>query len=332
MPDSLWNLENVSLAGDSLVGNSRNRLHEISLHIPAGVTAIVGYSGAGKTSLLNVLAGMETPSSGKVESRHSDTRLSAAEFSLPLFWAPQDGGLWPHLTAIQHLNAMPGCQTELNAANSRKSADNWLQLFDLEHRQNAVPRELSKGEQARLSIARALAANSAVLLMDEPLTHVDPARKPKYWSLIREHIMASNSSLVFCTHETAVVIRESQFVICLENGQVIHTGTSQQLYDNPPNVNVAQFLGPINWFDREASSIWLADQISQQTDFGLRPERTLLIPDENGALRILSFHFSGSYAETKLEHIPSSSEKTFVHRPSGNVHQPGQLVRIQVLS
>lgn len=327
MSDALWNLKDVSLAGDS-----GNRLHNATLQIDAGVTAIIGYSGAGKTTLLNLLAGMETPTSGKVESLLSGHQPAESAFSLPLYWAPQDGGLWPHLTAIEHLNAMPGCQTAKTAANSQKSADNWLRLFDLEHRQNATPGELSKGEQSRLSIARALAANSAVLLMDEPLTHVDPARKPKYWSLIREHIIAAKTSLVFCTHETDAVIRESQSVICLEKGQVVYTGTSQELYDDPPNAAVAGFLGPINWFEQTESAVWLSDQVTPQSAFGLRPERTLLISDENGPLRILSFHFSGSYAETKLEHVDSSIERTFVHRPSGNVHQPGQRVRIQVLS
>jgi len=326
MPESLWNLKNVSLAGDL-----SNRLDNITLQSNAGVTAIIGYSGAGKTSLLNLLAGMETASSGSITSHISRTAIAESGFSLPLFWAPQDGGLWPHLTAIEHIRAVQNEQTSASALISANSSDNWLGLFDLEHRQHARPGELSKGEQSRLSIARALAANSAVLLMDEPLTHVDPARTPKYWNLIREHIDKTGTSLLFCTHETAAVIRESQSVVCLESGNVRYSGASGQLYHNPPDAEVARFLGPINWFTHEESATWLSDSPAKQEKGGLRPEKILLVADKNGPLQILSFQFSGSYAEAKLKHNSSSLEKTVVHRPPGDVHYSGQSVRIQVI-
>lgn len=326
MPKALWNLTNVSLAGD--LGN---RLNSITVQISAGVTAIIGYSGAGKTSLLNLLAGMETASSGSITSHISRTATTESGFSLPLFWAPQDGGLWPHLTAIEHIQAVQNGQNPNSDSISVNSSDNWLKQFDLEHRQYARPSELSKGEQSRLSIARALAANSAVLLMDEPLTHVDPARTPKYWNIIREHVTKTGISLLFCTHETAAVIRESQSVVCLESGHVRYAGVSAELYKNPPDPEAAQFLGPINWFTREESAIWLSGDPVRHEEVCLRPENIHLVADKNGPLQILSFQFSGSYAEAKLKHNISTFEKTIIHRPPGDVHHSGQSVRIQVI-
>src|SRR5215218_7453915 len=125
----LWTLSQVCLGPA--------RLESISLSIEPGVTAVLGWSGAGKTSLLNVLVGFEKPNRGILDSPKS------------LYWSPQNHGLWPHCTTREHLEL-------IRASNAR--IDELLAAFDLIDRAGVRPHELSQGERSRLSVARALAA------------------------------------------------------------------------------------------------------------------------------------------------------------------------------
>lgn len=323
MAEKLWSIHGLTLNGDQSA-----RLADITLDLLSGVTAVVGYSGAGKSSLLNVLAGMESPDGGRVESFVGQP--SQGGFDLPLFWAPQDSGLWPHLSVRDHITAVSTADNG-KIGVLRESVDKRLAEFDLDHRQHAFPGELSRGEQSRLAIARALAANPAVLLMDEPLAHVDPVRTPKYWKIITEHLISTGASLIFSTHEPAAAIRESQTVICLDTGRVRFAGVTRQLYDNPPCEEVARFLGPINWFSVEDRATWLR-QAETDCEIGVRPENIQLTTIEDGPLQILSFRFCGSYAETTLKHVATSCTKTILHRPTGNAYRDGQMVRLEVHS
>ncbi|MEQ9406417.1 MAG: ATP-binding cassette domain-containing protein [Fuerstiella sp.] len=367
MTDPLWTMTGVSLYGDS-----SHRLNDVSLQIVGSVTAVVGYSGAGKTSLLNLLAGMERPDAGTI-AFHRPTMSS-----LPLFWVPQDGGLWPHFTVRQHLEAVvdPRRQRDIpwdqifrddgveaataeyepepepepkpgdgrprpSMANRAEAAasepdfdsgdliDNLLSQFDLYHRQHAFPGTLSRGEQSRLSVARCLAASPGVMLMDEPLAHVDPMRSPRYWGVIRRFLQRTDVCLAFSTHEPDVAIRESQNVICLDQGRVMFHGLTSELYWKPPSADAGAFLGPLNWFDADARAQWMPCDSNDRPGPAFRPEQLQIDPVEKGDLQVLSFHFCGSYAETQLKHVPSSAQRTLVHRPSGRTLKPGQFVRIK---
>ena len=337
--EPLWQLRQVSLPGDTAP-----RLDNISVEIGRGVTAVIGYSGAGKTSLLHLLSTLEIPGSGSIEVAEI-VRSGAAPFCLPTFWVPQNAGLWSHLRAIEHIEAVQSAGITQKSATPRESADNWLAKFDLSERRRAYPAHLSRGEQSRLAVARALAANPAVLLMDEPLAHVDPIRTPQYWSVIREHLTTTGASLVFSTHEPSVAIQESHHVICLKSGKVTATGATAEIYAHPPTQEVGQFLGPVNWFLQDQVSVWLpADSLFPSTAdgadgvggaegaLGLRPENIHLRGCPNGVFEILSFRFAGSYAETQLQHRDSAQVRTIIHRPAGGAHFVGQRVELEVIS
>ncbi|HEV8004340.1 MAG TPA: ATP-binding cassette domain-containing protein, partial [Planctomycetaceae bacterium] len=156
--DRLWHLEDVRVEGWT-----RPRLDVPALDIRRGVTAVLGISGAGKTTLLNLLCGFARPDGGRV-----DTFISQNNGRLPLFWVPQNDGLWPHRTARAHLE-----QVQNGAAGS---APDWLADFNLGDHAQKTPEQLSHGERNRLAIARALASGAGVLVLDEPMAHVDPAQ------------------------------------------------------------------------------------------------------------------------------------------------------------
>ena len=188
---------------------------EVSLQIQAGVTAILGPSGSGKTSLLNLLVGFERPSSGEVVFHGASTTRR-----LDLFWAPPQQGLWPHLSVREHLTTVSTCDPQHAIAE----ANRLLEKFDLLIHADARPDTLSLGERSRLNVARALCSQAAILVMDEPLSHVDLVRSQNYWKAIRDECAALGTSLIFSTHSPDVVLREASQVVCLADGCVTYCG------------------------------------------------------------------------------------------------------------
>ncbi len=310
MNNPLWQLESVGLG---------QRLRDITMRIEPGVTAVLGHSGAGKTSLLNLLVGFEKPDTGKLA-----VEFDRGSYRIPLFWVPADGGLWPHLTVAEHIaavmeeNADPGAET-----------NRWLEEFDLTHRRDSRPDTLSAGEQARLSVARALAANAAVLVMDEPLEHVDPSRAGKYWQIIRRHLAGKNSSLIFATHSPRPVLAEARRVICLRDGRVHYDGEVETLYWRAATPELAGCLGEANWMEPEAARLWL--QREEATARCFRPEQISVQSDSDSPFVVESARFQGTVAELEVRHEPTGAIRTIYHRPSSNHLARGTRVVLKTL-
>jgi ABC-type multidrug transport system ATPase subunit len=315
MNELLWNLKNVSLAGAE-----RPRLHEASLQVSAGLTAIVGQSGAGKSSLLNLLVGFENPDSGTLTAN-----LPNVDGRLPLFWVPQNLGLWPHLSVAEHLQAVLPTQS-----NSDRAVEQLLDDFDLTELAAARPDRLSQGERSRLSVARAIASGARVLVMDEPLVHVNPSRASVYWDALRRHVHETNTSLVFATHSPETVLREAKQAICLSAGRVLFDGPVEQLYWHPANPELADFLGVHNWVTSEESRGWLNHPETEDRCF--RPEQITVVPEQESPLVVESSRFAGSLAEVELRDERSGKSRRFFHRPSGNGMAAGTRVTLKVLA
>ncbi|MCK4284284.1 MAG: ABC transporter ATP-binding protein, partial [Candidatus Brocadiae bacterium] len=258
MRDLLWKLEGICLAGTHLP-----RLAEVTCRIRKGVTAVMGCSGAGKTSLLNLLVAFETQDAGSLIGD-----LPGEGFSLPLFWVPQDAGLWPHLTAREHLEAV------MSPGASPDRIPQMLDRFGILEKASARPDRLSMGERSRLAVARALVADAAVLVMDEPLAHVDWTRASEYWGVIRNHLAERGASLVFATHLPEAVMGEADRVICLEEGRLLYEGPVDELYWNPATRELAECLGAVNWLPQPEARLWLADGAGARSCY--RPEQIRL--------------------------------------------------------
>ncbi|MGH7129847.1 MAG: ATP-binding cassette domain-containing protein, partial [Planctomycetaceae bacterium] len=317
----LWILEGVTLRGIE-----RERLDAVSLTVRSGVTAIIGYSGAGKTSLLNVLVGFEKIDAGRIVVAPGSGETASDR--LPLYWVPQNDGLWPHQTVIEHL-------TTVMPKPDRPRALALLHAFDLVDLTDARPDRLSLGERARLSVARALASGAAVLVMDEPLAHVDPARRGRYWQRIVRHCEEQGVSLVFSTHLPETVLAHARHAVCLKEGRVVYDGSVRDLYDAPPSEELATFLGPANWITADDARDWfagppLAAKRSNENRC-VRPERLQIAPADGGDLVVEDARFAGSVAEVELRHETVHQRRRFFHRPAGNVLRRGDRVRLALL-
>lgn len=306
MNNAIWNLDNVSIG---------KRLTGLTLRIPTGVTAILGASGAGKTSLLNLLVGFEKCDSGRVEflPPPSGDRL-------PLFWAPSNAGLWPHLSVRSHLSLVA------RKSGSGSRVDTLLSTFDLSHRVDARPADLSLGERARLGVARALAADPAVLVMDEPLSHVGQAQALSGWQAIRDHVARSGASLVFATHSPETVIAEASHVVCLCDGTLAYQGDVATLYNAPPSPQAAECLGFANWFEPAEAATWLGFRAERPVC--LRPEHLSAAVDDSSQMEVQSTRSRGAMQSVSIRHRPTGVTRSFVCRCNGHALGAGDLVRL----
>jgi ABC-type sulfate/molybdate transport systems ATPase subunit len=293
--DLLWQLDSVSL--------EPARLLDVSVKIPRGVTAVLGWSGAGKTSLLNVLAEFEKPDRGAL---HGAPRAA---------WAPQDHGLWPHCTAREHLAIVRG---------SRDGIEPLLAAFDLDAKAGARPGALSQGERSRLAVARALATDADVLVLDEPLAHVDPARSGKYWRVIRESVARAGTSLVFSTHQPDTVLAQAKRVVCLGMGRVLHAGDTCEIYENPPTAELMECLGPGNWLTPDEARRYLKIETDAPRCF--RPEQIEIVPGDAGEFAVNTASFRGAVEEVEI------AGRAFFHRPPMARLRAGARVSVRLRS
>jgi ABC-type Fe3+/spermidine/putrescine transport system ATPase subunit len=264
----------------------------IDLAIQPGRTVLLGPSGSGKTSLIEVLVQFAKPHGG---SARGPARIA---------WVPQDHGLWQKHTVREHLTLV-GATTE--------ECDALLDAFDLDRPRDLPASILSVGESARLSVARALAQKAPVIVMDEPLAHVDSARAGKYWRVIREHIARTGASFVFATHSPEIALAEAEHAICLRDGAVVFSGKVSELYEQPTSEELANFLGPANWFTPDDARAWLGETWSNARC--VRPERLVITPSETGAFTVNESRFCGAFAETELRGA-DGAVRAFFHRPA----------------
>ncbi len=293
-------LEMVTLRGRR---GHRHRLSEVTLQIPSEPTAVMGLSGAGKTSLLNLLVGFESADAGTVERPGS------------VAWVPSGLGLWPGYRVRQHLETV-----------GQANPDALLESFGLGDLAEEFPHRLSLGQQSRLAVARALATPSDVLVMDEPLAHVDACRRPDYWRVIREAVAQDGRALIFSTHEPGTVLSEASQVCCLINGRVAYFGDVETLYKSPESEALARFMGPVNWLGDEESRFWLGNH-GAETPPSLRPESLDLEISQTSEFRCVDYRNHGAVCESTICHAPSGKRRVFWHRPHA-AGKPGESARV----
>ncbi len=235
MPDC--HLELVGLTkrfGDAVA------VDNISLEVGRGsVLALLGPSGSGKTTTLRLLAGFEQPDSGSILVDGKDvTSQSPVERRFGMVF--QHYALFPHLTVEENVSfGLSG----RSAQERRSRVAQVLSLVDLEGFGNREVTALSGGQQQRVAVARALAPEPRVLLLDEPLSNLDPGLRERTRRELRAALVQSGVTSVFVTHEQEEAFALGDRVAVLEDGALQQVGTPRQLYEQPDTQFVATFVG-----------------------------------------------------------------------------------------
>ena len=219
---------------------------DLSLVFPDGeITALLGPSGCGKTTTLRMINRLIEPSGGQILIDGQDVmELRPEELRRRVGYVIQQIGLFPHLTIAQNVATVP----ELLGwpkARTRERVRELLALVELEPDQFADkrPSQLSGGQQQRVGVARALAADPPVLLMDEPFGALDPLARDKLQEAFREIQQELKKTIVMVTHDIDEALKLGDKVALMEAGSLAQFGTPDDLVRRPDSAFVQQFLG-----------------------------------------------------------------------------------------
>jgi sulfate transport system ATP-binding protein len=239
--------------GISVTGINKNfgdfvALEGVNLEVPTGrLTALLGPSGGGKSTLLRIIAGLEFPDSGTVEIEgKSATWLPPQKRSV--------GFVFQHYAAFKHLSVYRNVAFGLEIrkrpkAEIRKRVTELLELVHLENFADRLPSQLSGGQRQRMALARALAVQPEVLLLDEPFGALDAQVRKELRDWLRKLHDEVNVTTIFVTHDQEEALEVSDEIVVINNGRIEQIGSPTDLYDHPANDFVMSFLGPVTRLD-----------------------------------------------------------------------------------
>ena len=272
-------------------------VNDFTFEIPDGkLIGLLGPSGCGKSTTLNLISGLQKPTSGKIFFGEDDvTDLPPEHRGIGLVF--QNYALYPHLTVKQNilfpLENLKG-KDKLTKEEMNKKAYEAAKLVQIDQLMERKPGELSGGQQQRVAIARALVKMPRVLLLDEPLSNLDARLRLQTREEIRRIQRETKITTIFVTHDQEEAMSISDMIVVMKDGVVQQIGKPQEVYDSPTNLFVAKFLGtpPINVFEGQVKNqkLYIGEDAvldikgveNKKVYVGVRPEGFVL--KENGPL------------------------------------------------
>jgi sulfate transport system ATP-binding protein len=224
-------------------------LDDVSVEVPAGsLTALLGPSGSGKSTLLRIIAGLERPDAGRVLIEGHDVT------SRP----PQERGVgfvFQHYAAFKHMTVWKNVSFGLEIRRRPKSeieerVGKLLELVQLNGFADRYPAQLSGGQRQRMALARALAVEPDVLLLDEPFGALDARVRKELRAWLRRLHDDVHVTTIFVTHDQEEAMDLADQIVVMSHGQVEQVGGARELYDNPANEFVMTFVGEVNQLGR----------------------------------------------------------------------------------
>ena len=223
-------------------------LEDISLTIPTGqLTALLGPSGGGKSTLLRIIAGLEAADSGTVHIEGVEaTHLPPQKRNV--------GFVFQHYAAFKHMTVRENVAFGLKVrrrprAEIRTRVDELLELVQISGWADNYPAQLSGGQRQRMGLARALAVEPAVLLLDEPFGALDAQVRKELRNWLRRLHDEMHVTTVFVTHDQEEAMDVADEIVVLADGEVAQVGPPRDVYDHPATPFVMRFLGPVTTVD-----------------------------------------------------------------------------------
>lgn len=232
-------------------------LGDVSLSIPSGeLVALLGPSGCGKTTLLRIIAGLETPDRGRILFNGEDTTQSHVR-ERRVGFVFQHYALFRHMTVFDNvafgLTVRPK-NTRPTNNEIREKVMKLLRLVQLENMADRYPAQLSGGQRQRIALARALAVEPQVLLLDEPFGALDAQVRAELRRWLRRLHDEIHVTSVFVTHDQEEALEVADRIVVMNKGKIEQSGTPDQVYEHPANPFVLNFLGNVNLFHGRVQS------------------------------------------------------------------------------
>jgi len=309
----------ISVTGVTKRFKSFVALDNISLEIPDGrLVGLLGPSGSGKTTLLRIIAGLEQPDSGSVRFHGEDTtRTPLRERRVGFVF--QHYALFKHMTIFDNvafgLTVRPAA-TRPAKAEIRARVHHLLKMVQLDVVADRYPHQLSGGQRQRIALARALAVEPKVLLLDEPFGALDAQVRMELRRWLRRLHDDTGITTIFVTHDQEEAMEVSDRVVIIHQGKIAQEGTPEEVYRRPANPFVHRFIGQVNVFHSR-----LDGGLARVGDLALAPTK-----DDSGAVEALAYvrphDISVSAVRDSVHAIPATVE---------HVLAAGALVRVDLI-
>ena len=223
-------------------------LKNINLYIDKGeVVSLIGPSGSGKSTILRCITDLESITSGEIliegnnlTDKNVDKKIKK-EMLLKTGMVFQTFNLFPHMSVRNNIVRTLKLVKNMNTEKAESLAKEMLSLVGLSDKINNYPNELSGGQKQRVAIARALALKPDIMLFDEPTSALDPELVKEVLDIIRK-LKSQKITMLIVSHEMNFVREISDRVIIMEEGEILETGTSKQIFENPSSQRVREFL------------------------------------------------------------------------------------------
>jgi sulfate transport system ATP-binding protein len=218
---------------------------EVSLAVPNGsLTALLGPSGSGKSTLLRMIAGLEAPDAGQVVISGEDLTLTPAR-------SRDVGFVFQHYAAFKHMTVRDNVGFGLTIRNRpkaqiRRRVDELLDLVHLGAFADRYPSQLSGGQRQRMALARGLASEPKVLLLDEPFGALDARVRKELRAWLRRLHEEVHVTTIFVTHDQEEAMEVAEQIVLMDHGRIEQVGAPREIYEEPANRFVMSFIGPVN--------------------------------------------------------------------------------------
>ncbi|MBP8933480.1 MAG: amino acid ABC transporter ATP-binding protein [Candidatus Atribacteria bacterium] len=228
--------------------NTNHVLKNIDIRVPFGeVVSIIGASGSGKSTLLRCLNGIEPVHSGEIfingiKITDKKVNINIVRQSIGMIF--QSFNLFPHMTVLNNITLGLQKVKKMSKPESERVARRLLEKVGLEEKADSYPIQLSGGQQQRVAIARALAMNPRVMMFDEPTSALDPETVNDVLDVMKE-LAQEGMTMVVVTHEMGFAREVADRVIYIDEGRIIEEGKPEDIFYNPKNSRLRDFLGKI---------------------------------------------------------------------------------------
>ncbi len=310
---------------------SRKVLDELSITIAAGTfTAILGPSGCGKTTLLRAIAGLVSPSSGTI--RFGKQLVSVSSLVLPphkrrIGYVPQEAALFPHLSVAENI-AFALDKENYTKDRRRVIVAEMLELIGLSHFGDRMPGELSGGQQTRVALARALAIEPKIVLLDEPFSALDAALRNELREEVSTLLKKRETTALMVTHDREEALVTADMIALMRDGRIVQHGTPSEVYFSPTTPYAAVSTGDALVLPAKRSgeqvfhplTSGVSPKRSESGTIVIRPEEISVSRDPNSGQRaiVTKIEYYGHDAVVEFGLIESAYLGTLKARISGN--------------
>jgi len=294
------------------------------------IVALIGGSGSGKTTLLRIIAGLEIPDAGEVV-------LDEKTLNSPSVFVPpekrdcglvfQDYALFPNKTVQQNITFGKG------AADDPKQVKRLIELAGIGGLEDRFPHEISGGQQQRVALVRALATRPTLLLLDEPLSHLDPELKESVRTELLKLFRETDTTVLFVSHDIEDAMAMADRMVVMREGAAEQIGTPGEVYDRPASPHVARLFGKTNFIPLGLlpdAPNFIADETGEGQVVPVRPHQWQLAenPDESLTTfrgKVVSSTNRGAHREVLLQ---TESLTLTVHLTGKNTVKPGDTLTV----